>query len=60
MSRLQSLKDKALAAPQVQAEYDALESEFKCISTLLSMRDPAGLTQLPVANRMGTKGSCLD
>ncbi|OEE77637.1 helix-turn-helix domain-containing protein, partial [Vibrio genomosp. F6] len=57
MSRLQSLKDKALADPQVQAEYDALESEFKFISTLLSMRDSAGLTQLQVANRMGTKES---
>ena len=54
---LQSLKDKALADPQVQAEYDALESEFKFISTLLSMRDSAGLTQLQVANRMGTKES---
>ncbi|EHK6027580.1 helix-turn-helix transcriptional regulator [Vibrio parahaemolyticus] len=57
MSNLQSLKKKALANPEVKAEYDALESEFSVISTLLSMRETAGLTQSQVAERMGTKES---
>ncbi|WP_281188871.1 helix-turn-helix domain-containing protein [Vibrio harveyi] len=57
MSNLRSLKNKALANPEVKAEYDALESEFKYINTLLSMRESAGLTQSEVAERMGTKES---
>ncbi|ENG7506239.1 helix-turn-helix transcriptional regulator [Vibrio parahaemolyticus] len=57
MSNLQSLKKKALADPKVKAEYDALEPEFNVISTLLSMRETAGLTQSQVAERMGTKES---
>ncbi|GEK15425.1 hypothetical protein [Aliivibrio fischeri] len=45
MSSLQSLKKKSLANSEVKAEYDMLESEFKFINTLLSMRESAGLTQ---------------
>lgn len=57
MNNLQSLKKKALSNPKVKAEYEALEPEFKFIDTLLSMRESAGLTQLEVAERMGTKES---
>ncbi len=57
MNKLQALKEKAFKNPEVKAEYDALEPEFKLISTLLSMREVAGLTQLQVAQRMGTKES---
>ncbi|OCA52425.1 helix-turn-helix domain-containing protein [Photorhabdus namnaonensis] len=55
MSSLKSLKSKALANPNVKAEYDALEPEFELINTLLRMRHAAGLTQNQVAQRMGTK-----
>lgn len=57
MSSLQSLREKAFSNPDLKAEYDALEPEFKIISTLLSMRESAGLTQQEVAQRMGTKES---
>ncbi|AWK40266.1 helix-turn-helix domain-containing protein [Photorhabdus laumondii subsp. laumondii] len=55
MSNLKSLKSKALANSDVKAEYDALETEFELINTLLRMRHAAGLTQNQVAQRMGTK-----
>ncbi|MEH6454784.1 MAG: helix-turn-helix transcriptional regulator [Cocleimonas sp.] len=55
MTRLQSLKRKALSNVNVKTEYEALEPEFKLISTLLHMRQTAGLTQHEVAERMGTK-----
>ncbi|MCG3469828.1 helix-turn-helix domain-containing protein [Xenorhabdus bovienii] len=55
MSSLKTLKSKALANPDVKAEYDALEPEFELINTLLRMRYAAGLTQDQVAQRMGTK-----
>ncbi|MEK9499122.1 helix-turn-helix transcriptional regulator [Photorhabdus sp. P32] len=55
MNSLKSLKSKALANPDVKAEYDALEPEFELINTLLRMRRAAGLTQNQVAQRMGTK-----
>ncbi|CAM3703472.1 Antitoxin HigA [Vibrio aerogenes CECT 7868] len=55
MNPLRSLKNKALSDPAVKAEYDALAPEFRLIKTLLAMRETAGLTQLQVAERMGTK-----
>ncbi|NHB97591.1 helix-turn-helix domain-containing protein [Photorhabdus stackebrandtii] len=55
MSSLKSLKSKALANPNVKAEYDTLEPEFELINTLLRIRHAAGLTQNQVAQRMGTK-----
>ncbi|OWO79204.1 hypothetical protein B5C26_21805 [Photorhabdus luminescens] len=51
MSSLKSLKSKALANPNVKAEYDALEPEFELINTLLRMRHAADLTQNQVAQR---------
>ncbi|OTA19789.1 transcriptional regulator [Xenorhabdus beddingii] len=57
MSRLHALKTKALQNPEVKQAYDELEPEFELISTLLSMRKEAGLTQQQVAERMGTKES---
>ncbi|MFC6632495.1 helix-turn-helix domain-containing protein [Microbulbifer taiwanensis] len=57
MSKLQKLKDRALQAPEVQREYDALEEEFELIDKLLKMRTAAGLTQEELAHRMGTKKS---
>ncbi|WED22850.1 helix-turn-helix domain-containing protein [Vibrio sp. JC009] len=54
-SKLQALKNKALADKDVQEAYDELEPEFELINTLLRMRNAAGLTQDQVAQRMGTK-----
>lgn len=55
MTSLKSLRDKALSNDKVKAEYEALDHEFKLISTLLRMRQTAGLTQQEVAERMGTQ-----
>ena len=49
MSELDILIEEGLKNPEVKAEYDALESEFNIINTLLEMRSKAGLTQSEVA-----------
>lgn len=54
---LETLKQRALANPEVKAEYDQLEDEFALIDQLLSMRTKAGLTQTQVAERMQTQKS---
>ncbi|WP_232220321.1 helix-turn-helix domain-containing protein [Legionella tunisiensis] len=55
MINLKTLKTKALKNLEVKEAYDALESEFALIDTLLTMRQKAGLTQDELAERMGTK-----
>lgn len=52
---LDSLSSKVLADPEARKEYEALKPEFELISTLLKMRNSAGLTQQQVAERMGTQ-----
>ena len=51
MSSLQSPKEKALADPEVKAQYDALKSEF--IDILPSMHELAGSTQQEMAACVG-------
>lgn len=54
---LQKLKQRALANPEVKAEYDNLKTEFEFIDQLISMRSQAGLTQEQVAKIMNTQKS---
>lgn len=54
---LQDLKQRALENPEVKAEYERLDGEFRLIDELLSMRSKAGLTQEQVAEKMHTKKS---
>ncbi|MAF15818.1 MAG: transcriptional regulator [Marinomonas sp.] len=54
---LEDLKQQALSTPEVNDEYQSLESEFYLIDQLLSMRTEAGLTQEQVAERMHTQKS---
>lgn len=54
---LQTLKKRALANPEIKAEYDNLEAEFKLIDQLISMHSQAGLTQEQVAECMNTQKS---
>lgn len=54
---LKQLKAQALANPEVKLEYDRLESEFRLIDELLSMRRASGLTQQQVASAMQTQKS---
>ena len=51
----EELKSKALANPDVQAEYEALAFEFELLRMMLHARSEAGLSQADVAERMGTK-----
>ena len=52
-------KKKALSNPKVKAEYDALESEFALFDELLKARKQSGLTQVEIAERMGTKAPAV-
>ena len=50
------LKAKALADPEVMAEYERLNrEEFAILDEILAARREAGLTQAQVAEKMGTK-----
>ncbi len=46
---------KLLTDPEVKAEYDRLEPEFKLLDELLRARQDSGLSQAEIARRMGTK-----
>ena len=48
-----------LQNPSVKKEYEALELEFVLFDELLQARRRSGLTQLQVAERMGTKESVV-
>lgn len=54
---IEKLKQRAFKNAEVKSEYEQLESEFKLIDQLLSMRASAGLTQEQVADKMQTKKS---
>ena len=54
------LKAKALAKPEVRAEYERLNREdFAILDEILAARREAGLTQAQVAERMGTKAPAV-
>lgn len=55
MKPLKDLKQKLLEDPEVKAEYDRLEPEFKLASMLIKARSRAGLSQNDLARRMGMK-----
>jgi predicted transcriptional regulator len=59
MKTLQSIKRTLLAAPAVQAEYDALGDEFTLAREMIAARARAGLSQAEVAQRMGTTQSVI-
>ena len=53
------LKKKALKNKNVNAAYEALESEFSLLRELLKARQKAGLSQAEIAERMGTKAPAV-
>jgi len=61
MSRVNfsEFKQKALAKPEVKAEYDRLSPEYELRGQLINARMRAGLTQEEVAKRMGTTKSAV-
>jgi predicted transcriptional regulator len=52
-------KARMLADPEVKREYDALEAEFAISSELIRARLRAGLSQVELAERMGTSQSAI-
>ena len=59
MKSLKQMKAELIAAPEIQAEYDALADEFAIARELISARARAGLSQAEVAQRMGTTQSVV-
>ncbi|WP_027370886.1 helix-turn-helix domain-containing protein [Desulfovermiculus halophilus] len=55
MTSLDELKKRALQNPEVKAEYERLEPEFRFASMLIEARAKAGLSQEQLAQRMGMK-----
>lgn len=54
------LKAKALADPEVMAEYERLNrEEFAILDEILAARREAGLTQAQVAEKTGTKAPAV-
>jgi predicted transcriptional regulator len=56
---LSTFKQKALAKPSVKAAYDALADEFAYLDELLKARAASGLSQIEVAQRIGTSQSAV-
>jgi transcriptional regulator with XRE-family HTH domain len=58
-SRLGKFKARALARPEVRAEYDKLAEEFELLDEILQARAASGLTQAQLAERIGTTQSAV-
>ena len=53
MSSYRDFLEEQLKAPELKAEYDALEPEFAIIQAMINARKTAGLTQKQLAERTG-------
>lgn len=53
MSSYRDFLEEQLKAPELKAEYDALEPEFAIIQAMIDARKTAGLTQKQLAERTG-------
>ena len=54
-----TLRARALARPDVKAEYERLKPEFAFLDQILIARKAAGLTQAEIARRIGTTQSAV-
>ena len=60
MTPYKELRNRALADPEVRAEYERLNrEEFALLDQMLAARHAAGLSQAQVAERMGTKAPAV-
>ncbi|WP_333997915.1 helix-turn-helix transcriptional regulator [Burkholderia cepacia] len=60
MATYKALRGRALADPEVRAEYDRLNrEEFALLDVMLAARHAAGLSQADVAERMGTQAPAV-
>ena len=53
------LKEKALKNKDVKREYNEIEPEFTLLKEMLRARKRSGLSQLEIAERMGTKATAV-
>ena len=58
-SPLKKFKQNALAKPSVKVAYDALADEFAYLDELLKARAASGMSQIEVAQRIGTSQSAV-
>ncbi len=56
---MKEIEKRLLSDPGVKREYDALASEFEIATELLRARKRAGLSQVELAERMGTSQSAI-
>jgi len=54
MTRISKLHERWLKDPKYHKAYDALQDEFALARAVIEARKAAGLTQLQLAQRMGT------
>lgn len=54
MKSYKEFRDQQLTDPEVQQEYESLETEFVLAKEVLELRKQTNLTQKPLAQNMGT------
>lgn len=54
-----TFRARALARPDVKAEYERFKPEFAFLDQVLAARKAAGLTQAAIARRIGTTQSAI-
>ena len=52
-------KAELLRNPKIKAEYDALDPEYELIGQLIKARIDENMTQKQLAEKIGTKQSCI-
>lgn len=50
---------ESLKNPKIKAEYDKLQPEFALINAMINARKQRGLTQVALAEKIGTKQSVI-
>lgn len=53
------LSDELLSDPEIKAEYDALEDEFRLIEDLIKARHERQMTQAQLAHKAGMKQAAI-
>ena len=59
MDDLDRLKEELFKDAEFKAEYDALEPEYELIRQLIRARSESNMTQKELAEKIGTKQSCI-
>ena len=59
MDDLDRLEARLLKNPVFKAEYDALGPEYELIAQLITARAERNMTQKQLAEKVGTKQSCI-